>query len=236
MKLKNKKEKNLEVTFWSKFQGMCSVPDIKPYRLNSDMPEWWKKMSYVEKSIKSCPGVIDLTSSIYVLPMWTDIKITINDRPNRIFSWETLLPEFKFYNHEDKQFLDHTGNKMKNDNIGILKTDCPWFLKTPPGYSVLQMSAFYSFNTDFDVPTGIIDTDFYHEINTQLIIKSSKDSFIIERGQPLVYFFPFKRDRMSLNVREGNDQDKVSEGASKYIALTKFSGGYKRHRSEIEKN
>lgn len=229
---KNKDDQ--KITFWSRFDGIASIPDIKPYKLNVNMPDWWKTMGYVQKSVKGCPGILDLTSSVYVLPMWTDIEIYIHDRESRLYSWATLLNEFEFQEHQDRQLLDHVDQDVYKRYIGVLKAVCPWFLKTPPGYSVIQIPAFYSFNNDFDVPTGIIDTDIYHEINAQLMIKSKKDSFVIERGQPLAYFLPFKRNKLSLEVREGTAKDRVNENISKYAALTKFSGGYRKYRSEIE--
>lgn len=229
------KNKNV-VEFWPRYSGLTKIPEIKPYRLNTNLPNWWKDMPYIKKTIKTCPGALDIFSSAYVLPSWVDAEINIVDRESKMYTWSSPLEEFLFEEHDDGQFLHYAPDKLKEKTVGILKYVSPWFMKTPKGYSSLQMPAYYDFNQDFSVPIGVVDTDIYHEINAQLILSSEKDVIKISRGQPIAYFFPFKRDTFSLNVRERNEEDKINENKTKYSSLTKFFGGYISYRRSLEKD
>ena len=113
------------------------------------------------------------------------------------YEWETPSKEFRFETHGNNQFLDFvpetSGWKF------VWKPHCPWNLKTPKGYSVFQLPMTYEFNPDFEVMSGIIDTDIHHEINQQ-IVQKRMGTIEITRGTPLCMYLPFKRDKFNLEV------------------------------------
>ncbi len=121
---------------------------------------------------------------------------TINDRLQ--YEWETPSQEFFFETHGNNQFLDFMPESKKDWKF-VWKPHCPWNMKTPKGYSVFQLPMTYEFNPDFEVMSGIIDTDIHHEINQQ-IVQKRMGTIEIKRGTPLCMYLPFKRDKFNLEV------------------------------------
>jgi hypothetical protein len=223
--------KKNKVEFWCSVPGMSKIEEIVPKKMNKIAPCWWNDVSFGDKTIKDCPSFPEIFSNSYILPMWCDTKIY--NKNNEIF-WETPTDIFQWDFHSNNQFLDFSPHHIKNNFSIILKARCPWFLKTPPGYSVYQMPAFWHFNENFSVAPGIIDTDFYHQINQQVFISlRDGEELFIRRGQPFAMYFPFKREKTFLEVREKNKNDRLDEHKSFLIFSTKFSGGYKKIQKNI---
>lgn len=223
----SKNKKNI-VEYWTRIPELNSIEEIKPQPLKNYIPDWWKNMP--AKTIdglgtaKICPSFTDIFSSAYVLPMWCDTLFNING--NSLY-WETSSKKFEWESHENDQFLNHTTTWFKKNIRCIMKPSCPWFIKTPPGYSIYQLPVFYDFNEDFITLPGIIHTDVYHQINPQIVLFSDKEKFLIKRGTPLAIHFPFKRSKLKLKVRSETEEDKKTRAKGDLLFETKFFGGYK---------
>ena len=221
---KNKDNPTLE--YWTSIAGLTDIEDIRPYPLKKSMPEWWKNIppsNFNKKTVKHCPSFMDVFSSAYVIPMWCDTLITFRD--SQIF-WQSPSSEYQFEFHSNEQFLSYAPKWINQEVSAVLKPISPWFAKTPKGYSVYQMPVFYDFNENFSSIPGIIHTDVYHYINPQILIFSKKKEFLIKRGTPLFIHFPFKREKFSLSVNEGNRDDAIFNRCNP-IVNTKFLAGYR---------
>jgi len=229
---KNKEE--FSIDFWTTVPGLSKVPEVVPRKQSKIIPEWWRSTQYYEKSIKQCPNFPQLFSSSYVIPMWCDSSF---HREGDMFFWETADNKFSWENHSNDQFLDHAPRHIREKYFIIAKAMCPWRIKTPKGYSVLQMSPLWHFNKNFEVASGIVDTDFHHEINQQIFLSlEDGESFMIERGDPFAVYMPFKRDSFAMNVREESESDKENRDTSELIYSTKFINGYRSHQQFIRGN
>lgn len=223
----NKNKKNI-IEYWTRIPELDSIEDIRPQPLKNYIPEWWKNMPTKTNNgsgtAKVCPSFTDVFSSAYVLPMWCDTLFKING--SNLY-WETPNKKFEWEHHENDQFLDHATTWFRQNVRCVMKPSCPWFVKTPPGYSIYQLPIFYDFNEDFTTLPGIIHTDVYHQINPQVLLFSDKESFLIKRGTPIAIHFPFKRSKLKLTVRSESEEDKRVRARGDLLFETKFLGGYK---------
>jgi hypothetical protein len=223
---------NLNIEFWTTVPGLSKIEEVVPKKQSSVLPDWWRTTKYHNKSIRQCPSFPQMFSTSYVLPMWCDTEFI---REGDMFHWKTPTKTFSWSYHTPNQFLDHTPNHVRNQFFAVAKAICPWRIKTPKGYSVYQMPAQWHFNEKFTVATGIVDTDFHHEINQQVFLSlEDGESFFIERGTPLAVYFPFKRDKFSLLVREQSEKDFIDDQTSSLIYTTKFLNGYRDHKKFLE--
>jgi hypothetical protein len=110
----------------------------------------------------------------------------------------------------------------------VLKLNCPWFVRTDPGYSVLQLPMVYEFEPRFTVMAGAIRSDKHHHIHQQVMVHST-DSFIVERGTPLAMYVPFKRERFDFSVKEATPELVRAVRKSGLEIETKFRGGYRKN-------
>ena len=222
------KNNDLKVEFFSSHPYLNEIPECRPAPLSKFIPEWWSKFRPndlgINKTIKDCPSFPEMFSSAYVVPMWADTKITVDENGNGYA--DVANNEFSWTFHHPNQFLNFAPKNIKEKVSAILKPDCPWHMITPKGYSTYQAGSFYHFNENFDIMSGIIRTDIHHEINQQVLVTSKPGTFTIKRGDPFAVYFPFKRDKFSLETRAANDDDWKKFQIAKTWLFTKFSGGY----------
>ena len=237
-----------KVIFWSVVEGLEEL--IPPQPAKKYIPEWYKNVPpFISKgekieikpeerrgrgTIKSCPVMVDWFLQGYVLPMWCDLYLEINEDE----SWTCR------HSFSDKLMVAHVAptdayiswlpKHQKKNAVAMLKIDCPWRMKTPAGYSTYQFPMYYNFNPDFEVPPGPTWSDEFHIINPQLIIKHYGVTKI-NRGTPLCVYVPYKRepdDTFQCEIKRRDEECKVLEQKSDLIHCSKFTGGYKEMQKE----
>jgi hypothetical protein len=231
---KHKLNSNLDITFVSTVPGLTALEDCLPQPMQKVIPNWWKDLpnyflnnpdvdSIFTKTptVKSCPSFIDFFSQGYVLPMWVDSLLSYDKKTDK-WRWETPDQNFTWELHTKDQLISHK-NPIYQGNLSyaIFKANSPWKLITKPGVSVFQLPVYYDFNPDFSVLPGLLRTDIWHTINQQVSVHSKKTEFIIERGTPLVVYFPFYREKSKLICREQTEQDKLLFSSSDLKVTTK---------------
>lgn len=221
------KNKNI-IEFWSEIDGLADIDECIPKPATKFIPEWWKKTEYKDdyqsiKNIKSCPSFPDMFSQGYIIPAWCDMVFVGGENPG----FRVPNDRFKLSFHTHKQFLDHVPTSLSKEVSVIIKAHCPWRIKTKRGYSVYQMPLFFHYNRDYSIVPGIIDTDRHHIINQQIMLHTDKKEVFIKRGDPFVWYIPFKREKYKLEVRNQTENDYHLENISKINIFSKFDGGYK---------
>jgi|688.fasta_scaffold430201_1 hypothetical protein len=229
------------IEFVSTIEGLEKIEELAPKSAKKYIPDWLKNMpNDGSKTVKICPSFPDLFSAAYVIPMWQDTMIKYDKVLDK---WDTVtgtITEINF--HSNNQMLDYVEASFQGVNGSLIfKTNCPWRIFTPPGYSVLQIPMFYHFNKDWSVLTGIIDTDIYHESNQQILYHGDGKEVFIPRGTPLAMYIPFKRDKFNLNNRFQTEEEKKDFDINdlNFKSMT-FSTGYyrslQRRRDKKKKN
>jgi len=231
-KMKNK----TDIQFISTIPNLSYIEECLPKPSNKFIPDWWKNLPAIKPingidesivlNVKSCPAFPDYFSQGFIVPMWAD-TVLFYDEDSDVWKWRSSFPNSNWTNHLNEQFIiSAKPNIFENIGKFVFKTNSPWNLITPPGYSVLQLPVFYHFNPDISVVPGVLATDVRHELNLQLIFHSNKKEIFIERGTPLVQYIPFKRNNfLKLNVRDATNED--NKFLSKSVATfdTTFSKG-----------
>lgn len=222
--------KNPKIEFFSTIPYLNDIKECRPKPLSQVMPDWWKKSETVSRSIKECPAIIHMLKDSYVVPMWCDIEIVVE---NGRVGWKLPHPDFQFEAHPGWQFLDIAPENIKQNTAAILKAICPWKIKTSKGYSVYQTSSFYDFNENFSIFPGIINTDYHNEINQQVMIYGINNKFTIKRGDPFAVYIPFKREKFDFETRDANESDLASLAKNSLRVFTKFKKGYTETLKEL---
>lgn len=228
-----KKQKPI-IEFISTVEGLADIEECVPKAAVKYTPKWWKdtplkkaKHTILENTagnVKNCPSFPDYFSNGYVIPMWCDTILSF-DEETQVWNWKTSSNQFTWDVHTNEQFLDFVSYEEDGKKVKFLfKANCPWRIKTPRGWSVMQLPLLYHFDHDFSVMPGIIDTDVHTEINQQVAFKSDKKEILIKRGTPFVQYIPFKRQTLVAKIRDASLQD-IAEIKAKALKLTtKFVG------------
>ena len=232
------------IQIWSRIEGLDAVEPIR--QSHHFMPDWWMKTPPWQNdsvktknttdninnkgTIKRCPAVPEFMSMGFIVPMWCDVRIEIFD--DNSWRWNTPASEFHFGSHGDTQLKNHLPKYARPEVI--IKPDCPWLVKTPPGISLLQLPLFWHFNPAFSVAPGILWSDIHHEINQQMMFHRY-GSFKIERGTPLAQYIPIRRDKFDMNVGDETPELRKDAQASYLHVRTKFGSGYPNHQTKVRK-
>jgi len=233
MKFFNKQE-NIEVEFWSTYEGLEDVYPI--VSATKYIPNWFKQMpNFTGKgepkiedkgTLKNCPGFVDFFTNAYVMPLWTDVELEVGGRNN--FKFIASNKQFKFESHPAEQFLDHVQN---TGYTLTFKPISPWRCRTPKGYSILQLPMFYDFNPDFDTLPGVRWTDIHHSMNPQMCIKR-QGRISLKAGTPLAMYIPIKRENYDLKIKPYDAELQHAEKINQTKIWSKFVGAYREMQKE----
>ncbi len=210
------KSSNL-IKIFPSIEGMCSIPEILPRPSHKFFPSWWKELPVLKSKIsidesipgnvKTCPSFPDYLSQGIIIPMWTDTILSFDK--NIGWQWKTPDETFKWEIHYPHQFLNSTSYSYMNKKAKfVFKAICPWHIVTPPGYSVYQLPLFYHQQDDYSVLPGIVNTDFHHIINQQVLYHTDNYEVFIKRGTPFVQYIPFKRNNFKIDVHEATEYER----------------------------
>lgn len=199
--------------------------DIVPF-LNFNRKEDW--VVNIEKntpgSYRTCPGGTDLMQLGLTIPLWGDIHI----RPS--MDKKMIEAEFNIERENDGQHAGMIDNFMQEqtgkcpytdrrkstiEKTQYLKLVNPFMFKTPKGYSTLITGSQLNPRKEFDVISGVVNTDYYHTCNVVLNVLVD-DYFMIERGTPIAQMFVFKR---SENIKHLYIGDETVHGLHKRLGF-----------------
>ena len=193
--------KSDKIQFISTFEGLETIEECLPRPAKNFIPKWFKDIQSEEiATVKNCPSFPDYFSQGYIIPMWTDVKMSVSGNG---FKNEPSAKRFSFESHSNKQMLDYKKATFNGiEGQFVFKAVSPWRIITPPGWSVLQLPLFYHFNQEWSVLPGVIDTDIHSEINQQILYHGDGKEVTIKCGDPFALYIPFKRsEKLKHEVR-----------------------------------
>ena len=231
-----KQKEKPKIHWWSVIEGLEKVAPIVPAK--EYVPDWWKKVERMidnkldnNGTVRNCPSFPEYITQGFVVPLWCDLHLEVHHD-----SWKWKSPEklFTFNNHPGEQFRDWLPKHVQDNTSMVLKPNCPWRVKTPPGWSVWQLPMIYHYNPVFETLPGIIWSDIHHEINQQMLIKQYGE-FFIPRGTPLAMYVPYERNKYTYDVSGPNVKNAAWANTAHLHVRSKFKGGYKLHQAEVKK-
>lgn len=191
------------------------------------IPDWFKQLGgklqddtkdgpggLQSSTIKRCPPFLDAMNLGWIIPLAGDVQFTTNEDASGVdYSWK--FPSTLIENHDSAQIKGHPGLPKPP-----MKWINKWFVKVPPGYSVLFVPPLNRPNPHFECLSGFVDCDGYWEIvNFPFMFNTPNWEGVIEAGTPLVQVIPIKRDMIMKNSItrpvtneewEKNDQTKLA--------------------------
>ena len=232
-KIGPKKEDKIEI--WS---DVPELADVVPVQESSYfMPDWFLKTPRGKRdeeeggrTIKQCPAVPEFMSMGITVPLWCDLKVTIPE--SGAAEWHNPWEAYNFDFHDEAQLADHLPQYAKPTLV--LKPVCPWRIKTPPGIMMLQLPMLWHFNPIFTVCAGVIWSEFYHEINQQMMFHNTGE-FLLKRGTPLAQYIPIRRETFNYDIGDGTDEQNLFWKQAWMKTQLKFRGGYSQHIKKLEK-
>jgi hypothetical protein len=191
----------------------------KPFPAAKGLPNWWKEMDInsIEKfdlapfstvTVKRCVPTIDMLTSGYYVPLWSDIYVK-QESSGPVIKWTTKVSVLEAWHPTQVanfKFLEGFSKIVFKNLHG-------WTIKTPPGWSCIFLHPQAYQDLPFQTISGIVDTDVYDgEINVPFVVKDNFEG-IINRNTPMFQVIPFKREKWDsrFTVKEPNEHFYDSE-------------------------
>jgi hypothetical protein len=184
------------VTFLCEPEDMGVIPE--PVPAVSVLPDWYRRLPPIDQvqlnpansaiTIKRCMPFLDAMSAGWILPLAATVRIEVADQGKNIsYGWD-------FH----KSLISNHGTHQVAGNPFEPRPPCKfhnfWTIKTPPGWSCLFVPPLNRWNADFEILSGIVDTDTYHaRVNFPFIAKGPDKLYILKKGWPMVQVIPFQR-------------------------------------------
>ena len=234
---------------------------VRPSR--TKMPDWYKNTPQSESSLKRCYGLADYLRTGYVMPMWAslDVRMSINKlnerveavynvRDSHLFQTEELSQQEidEYFSEQvltNNQFsMDQTGDKcpiakQKSRRSSYLQLINPWLFKTAPGWSCLFIPHQWEPNSDYDILSAVVHTDYFPNVNVIVNVKTN-NVFRIAEGTTLYHIIPFERSNSILetNVIRGDETSHkilAHSGFGKVFPTAEDTfGGYKKQQKKFD--
>jgi len=186
-----------------------------PLPASKALPEWYKDTpryllpgkeitsavmaeynNRIPQTIKACLPVQDYITSGYIIRNCADIVITPSSHDDtNTWGWSSDMHLCEAHTHAQCPV------KIKQEKNHYIKIRNMWVVKTPPGYSCYVYQPEFFLNENIRFFPGVVDTDTYPEPINFPGVLTTKESFVIKAGDPLMVVFPFKREDWTHEVQ-----------------------------------
>tara|TARA_B100000949_G_C14191405_1_gene411908 strand:+ start:231 stop:953 length:723 start_codon:yes stop_codon:yes gene_type:complete len=176
--------------------------------------EWVKQQPIVR-----CPGFNDLYEYGYIVPMWFDLDIILDpfDKwEDQHVTLKTNVKEFVSWHWpETANIRPHLPETFFHS---ILKLHCPWSIKTPKNYAIIQKPVWFNYQPDYEIVPGVMNTGLIHAPTCPMFLirtepKTEKQTIQLRAGDPLFHIIVVERSKLNVDIRMG---DKEIEEANKH--------------------
>ena len=179
-----------------------NLKDVIPYPKPAShfIPEQYKKLEKLidgdvnRATVKSCIPFLDSLTSGYIIPFYQDCYI---DAKENDFNLSVSMPRETTEYHSKEQLTE----EMSNGKERAGKFNSEWIVVTPPGYSCLFIAPLNRKEERFEILSGVVDTDTYHNTtNIPFLNNRWNQQTLIKQGEPMVQVIPFKREAWKMEA------------------------------------
>jgi hypothetical protein len=199
-------------------------------RASKFYPDWWKNTPKenpnkppigISTTNKTCPGFIENYQYGVMLPLWTDLTISVNGT-EKSYRWQYADMESRIEIHGGAQW-----DTYADPNTHIhLKIITPWLIKCKEDVPFMYMRPYWNYQpfSSISVPTGIVNYKYQHGTNFNMYINTTLDAHIeLKHGDPLAHMIPIDNREVTIHnhLIDNKEYDKI-------FAKLKFNGNYNR--------
>jgi hypothetical protein len=220
------------VRFYSMEPGVSALFPIYPSKqLNRKYRSWPDEPNVM--STKTCPGILKLTSTGWIIPAPADFIIKV-DNSGISYDWREPWrfktgPEYpsdvaRYVSavHGPNQtvcLLDDPSEVLSS----IVKIETPWRVEAADDVVFIMMPVHYNNEDRFFAATGILDSRYGYNLNIQLFWKNQPGETLVRAGTPLCHIIPMKREYLGVGaydvtIDDADSADWVRERAWVYAS------------------
>jgi len=166
------------------------------------IPDWWRGLpsSFYEESfhpfptMKNCVGMIEYYKKSIVIPMWSELAVSIE--PNGMYRWQFSDGTTEAKPHD----ITKQATGFLND-YAHLKISSPWLLRTKEDISWVWSHPTYSYPKSHNIVSlpAIVKYNTQFSTNINILISRKEQGIItIPQGQPMVFMTPMSDKKVEI--------------------------------------
>lgn len=221
-----------------------AIKDLYPIESsNKFIPDWYKSMpstftdttpyglTYKSPTIKHCIAFNATFKTGFMIPLFTDIHIQIDDDDNWSFQAANRTVEIHQHIHEQVP-------KKIHEKYNHIKIISPWLIKEKTGVNFSWNQP--SWNHIYELPNyhilpGVINFKYQHNSNINILLTRFKQNIIIKAGTPMMHLIPISNDEVIIKNHVIDFHEWHSIGSSSIAAYhSKFVGNYMHNKKIID--
>jgi hypothetical protein len=187
------------------------------------IPQWYKKLSPTYKvgydhtakkeaaTIKRCPGISNLFSEGFILPLWSDLSLQFDASDNNNFDmkyeYAATDTSWGLEVHDNRQYLG-----LFDNNFFQAKLSVPWIVKESTGLKFAFIEPTYTMSNPniFTIIPGLLNFKYQNFLNVNMMIEVThpmNKTINIEAGEPLAQIIPLSEDDVELRVHKVSSEE-----------------------------
>lgn len=205
--------------------------EFYPTPAKQSLPDWYAKLKPFEpapipkentQTSKRCVPMFDSFFTGYTLYTPVDVEISMNEHGKYRYRWAHSLPvEFLAL----WQLGDYGLINERYESVP--KMPNPWGVKTPPGYSCLYIPPVNRDDAIFEIFSGVVDTDKFHQGGSlPFLFKEKSFEGTIPAGTPMAQVIPFRRESYEMKI--GDDSERTLMEKQFNAMRLVFVNGYRK--------
>jgi len=173
-------------------------------------PEWLKntpkfldKTFYPASTIKNCTGIIDYYKQGFMIPLWTDLSINVQ---NRSYQWQFADYKSEAKEHNSAQWDTY----VSAQNYGHLKLISPFKIISKNDIDFHFTKPFWNFEpkSSYYIPSGNVNYKYNHSTEINMFIDLTENKVInIDLGTPLAHIIPLTDKEVILKHHLISDEE-----------------------------
>lgn len=213
------------------------------------IPEWWKqlpnsldlrvseRLNIKSGTMKGCDGFKSLYKAGFMLPMWSDLVINIQEGTGEVTSdrFDVVFANKLLAAVGSRDIATHDAAQYGNNFPSLFQTKIlsPWLVKQSGNlkWSLIEPTwNLMEHNPEVKVLPGVMDFKHQHQLNINIMLKKSGAHLEFIAGEPLAQLIPLtdKVVEIKNHLISQNDWATMTNTASPRF---KFFNGYKTGKS-----
>ena len=205
------------------------------------IPQWWKDLpaqhfdnGHLFGTMKGCPGFTDLYSKGFIMPLWSDVQITVGAKNTGHYHYQFSDKISVISTHPQVQ----RGSAFLEQDYQHLKLESPWLFSCDENVSFLQIGAIWDDHTPetMSVLHGVQNFKYQYSthINTIWRRKETPEISMLNFGQPITHFIPLTERKVVFKLHLVSDT--TIKNLRSISTRVSFVGKYKNTKKMLKVN
>lgn len=183
------------------------------------IPTWYKetptscKPDFWEiNTIKKCPAIIKNLTSGFIMPLWSDLAIDINERKVRCHFADL---DSTVSAHEPAQWQNY---KDPSNHVHLKIAD-KWKARTKEDiYFLWQEPPYNPSSEHMQIVQGVDNYKYTHSTSINYFLNTEKNiNFVIKQGTPLVHLLPITERKVKLRHELVSEKEYENIGVKQFV-------------------